>query len=71
MKQYIRKRTDQSHNKMIQFISVSRRQFINNDINLNLIRRFWSFINAYKNGSTYEEGLKTYYNKISKQFLIK
>ncbi len=62
MKQYIRKRTDQTYCKMLDLIQESRINFTENDINLHLIRRFWRVCLAYKANESYENVLKIYFS---------
>ena len=66
-KQYVRSRTDQSYDKMLELINESREHFIEIDLNIHLIRRFWRVLVGYKNGASYADILKTYFSGKSKE----
>jgi hypothetical protein len=61
MKNYVRKRTDQSYEKMLILIVESQEQFKKLNINSKLSRRFWQAINMYKSGETYAQVIKLLY----------
>ena len=66
MKQFIRKRTDQTYSRMLDLIRESRINFMENGINQHLIRRFWRVCLAYKANTSYEDVLKIYFSGKSK-----
>ena len=69
-KQYVRRRTDQTFDKMKNLIKESREDFRNNVLNVKLLKRFWRSLQGYKNGATYGEILKTYFSRKSKEKVL-
>ena len=65
-KRYVRSRTNQTHAKMCSLISESREHFIDINLYIKLIRRFWRVLSAYKNGNSYQEVISTYFSWKSK-----
>jgi hypothetical protein len=61
MKQYVRKRNDQTFNKMRDLIYESIEYFNDKKHNEMLWRRFWKCIEMYKDGGTYKDVLQTYF----------
>ncbi|CAF1670547.1 unnamed protein product [Adineta ricciae] len=59
-KQFVRSRTDQTFPTMLKLIQKSRINFIEKNVSLKLIRRFWRTLVAYKRGDSYEDVLKMY-----------
>ena len=63
-KQFIRKRTDQTHPTLIKLISESRVNFEDKKIAMKLFRRFWRVLDAYNTGQTYEQVLHLFYSNL-------
>lgn len=57
MKNYIRRNTDQTFNKMKELIFVSAQTFEDKKVNLRLWNRFWRTILIYKQGNSYQQVL--------------
>ena len=64
MKNFIRKYTDQSFEKMQNLTSESLDYFIQCGYNFKLWRRFWRLLALYKEGKSYEDVLKSLFAKI-------
>ena len=64
-KAYIRSRTDQTFDRMIQLISESREHFVKKRIALKLFRRFWRSVEAYSCGLRYADVLKFFFRELS------
>lgn len=60
-KQYVRKRTNQQFDIMIQLISDSREEFLKKFVHMKLWRRFWRVILAYRKNFSFEVILNTYF----------
>ncbi|CAF2041902.1 unnamed protein product [Rotaria magnacalcarata] len=60
-KQFVRKHSDQTFQRMLELIHESRENFTQKMIFLKLFRRFWRTIYAYARGQSYEEVLKLYF----------
>ena len=69
-KQYVRRRTDQTFEKMKTLIKESREEFRKNDISVKLLKRFWRSCQGYKNGATYGDILKTYFSGKTKEKIL-
>jgi hypothetical protein len=65
MKNFIRKYTDQSFDKMRELTNESLEHFIQCKYNFKLWRRFWRLLALYKDGKTYEEVLQSLFAKKS------
>jgi len=61
-KQYIRLRTDQRFPTMKKLINESRNQFVEKNIHLKLLRRFWYVLDAYKKSASYGTIINTYFS---------
>lgn len=66
LKQYIRRRTDQTYDSLVRLLDESREEFETQNFGIKLIRRFWRCIFAYKAGLSYREVLTTYFSGKSK-----
>ena len=53
MKQYIKKKADQTYNNLLILMKEGRTNFQHQKIHLNLFRQFWHTIEAYEQGETY------------------
>jgi hypothetical protein len=62
LKQYIRKRTDQSFDSMFQLIQEAKIAFSKSNLNSKLWRRFWQAINMYHEGLSYSDIINLLYN---------
>lgn len=62
MKQYVRKKTDQTFSTMKQLIPESRENFISKEVQLKLFRRFWRSLTAYQQGKSYGEVLLYFFS---------
>lgn len=65
-KQYVRLRTDQTFPTMIKLVQNSRMNFIEKNVAIKLLRRFWRTLAAYERGDSYEEILKMYFSSLCK-----
>jgi hypothetical protein len=65
-KQYIRRRTDQTFPTMLKLINKSRTNFVEKNVSVKLIRRFWRTLVAYKRGDSYQDVLKMYFSSMCK-----
>ena len=70
MKQYVRKRNDQTFSTMLKLIPESRENFSQKQIQLKLIRRFWKVLDAYKTGQTYGEVLTLFFSNLCKSSVV-
>lgn len=61
LKQYIRNRTDQSFDKMVELIEEAKKEFSKSNLNAKLWRRFWQAINMYNKGLQYSEIINLLY----------
>ena len=61
IKQYVRKRTDQTYNKMIRLIEEAKQQFKSINLNAKLWRRFWQAINMYDKKLPYAQIIQLLY----------
>jgi transposase len=61
IKQYVRKRTDQTYDKMIRLIEEAKQQFKSINLNAKLWRRFWQAINMYDKKLPYVEIIQLLY----------
>ena len=59
MKNFIRKHTDQTFEKMKILTDKSLDNFTSGNTNFKLWRRFWRILALYKDGKSYEEVLKS------------
>ena len=66
-KHFIRSKTDQTFEKMKSLYLDSRLNYIESNLNIKLIRRFWRTLNAYSKGVTYADVLFTYFSGKSKE----
>lgn len=66
-KGFVRCRTNQNFDRMVNLIYESREAFIEKNMNIKLWRRFWRCIYAYKKGFSYGDVLKTYFSGKSKE----
>mgnify|MGYP006897134871 CR=1 FL=1 len=62
MKQFIRKRTDQTYNTFLRLMAEARINFHHQNIHIKLFRRFWHSIEAYQQGKTYQEVLQQFFD---------
>lgn len=62
MKQFVRKRTDQTYHTMLKLIQESRTNFQQKEVQLKLFRRFWHCLEAYNQGKTYSEVLQLFFS---------
>jgi hypothetical protein len=69
-KQYIRKETDQSFQKLIILMPEAKQNFIDREIHLKLFRRFWKTIQAYSEGKDYREVLTMFFSGLCKDKII-
>jgi len=69
-KTFIRKYTDQTYKGLVRLIPESRQHYIDINLNIKLIRRFWRTIQAYKSGESYIQVLKAYFSGKSKEKII-
>lgn len=65
-KQYIRRRTDQTYPTMTKLIEDSRINFIEKDVAIKLLRRFWRVVEAYHRGDSFQDILTMYFSSLSK-----
>ena len=63
---FIRQRSDQTYQKMLQLIPMSRIHFVKTKLYVKLIRRFLKTLEAYHNGSSYGEVLKIFFSHLCK-----
>jgi hypothetical protein len=61
-KQYIRKRTDQTFIGLHKLLVDSRVHFLERQICLKLLLRFWNFIIGYRDGATYFAIISQYFS---------
>ena len=57
-KEFVRKYSDQTFNKMLQLILQAKANFIENNIFIKLFRRFWKTMSAYEQGQSYAKVLQ-------------
>ncbi|CAF1240634.1 unnamed protein product [Adineta ricciae] len=69
-KQFVRHRTDQTFPTMLKLIQKSRTNFIEKNVSLKLIRRFWRTLAAYDRGESYEDVLKMYFSSMCKANVV-
>ena len=62
MKQFVRKKTDQTFPTMMRLIPESRENFVSKEVQLKLFRRFWRSLNAYQQGKSYGEVLMCFFS---------
>ena len=67
IKWFVRKHTDQTFQKMIYLIPLTKDQYKNKNLNIKLIRRFWNCLLAYEAGKTYGEVLRIYFGNKNKE----
>ena len=65
-KQYVRKHSDQTFPTMVSLIHESRRNFVDRNVAIKLIRRFWRTLKAYDNSDSYEEVLTYFFSSMCK-----
>ena len=59
---FVRRKTDQTYHIMLKLIVESREYFLEKEIYLKLLRRFWMCLEAYKNGQSYTEVMKMFFS---------
>jgi hypothetical protein len=69
-KQFVRRQTDQTFPTMLKLIQKSRTNFIEKNVSLKLIRRFWRTLAAYERGDSYEDVLKMYFSSMCKANVV-
>ena len=62
MKQFVRKKTDQTFPTMMRLIPESRENFVSKEVQLKLFRRFWRSLNPYQQGKSYGEVLMCFFS---------
>ena len=62
MKQFVRKKTDQTFSTMMRLIPEFRENFVSKEVQLKLFRRFWRSLNAYQQGKSYGEVLRCFFS---------
>lgn len=70
MKQYVRRKSDQTFPTMLRLISESYGNFEDRKIHMKLFRRFWSSLDAYSQGKTYGEVLSLFFSQTCKQDVL-
>ncbi|CAF3407145.1 unnamed protein product [Rotaria socialis] len=70
MKQYVRKKSDQTFPTMLRLISESRDNFKERKIHMKLFRRFWRSIDAYSQGKSYAEVLSLFFGQACKSDVV-
>jgi len=69
-KQYIRKHTDQSFQRLISSMAEAKANFVGKQIHLKLFRRFWRTVKAYGEGKDYREVLNMFFSGLCKDNII-
>ncbi|CAF4443413.1 unnamed protein product, partial [Rotaria magnacalcarata] len=69
-KQYIRKHTDQSFQKLTTLMPEAKPNFIQKHVHLKLFRRFWRTIKAYDQGKDYLEVLRMFFSGLCNDQII-
>ncbi|CAF1493065.1 unnamed protein product [Adineta ricciae] len=69
-KQFVRHRIDQTFPTMVKLINKSRINFIQKNVSLKLMRRFWRTLAAYERGDSYDYVLKMYFSSMYKANVI-
>ncbi|CAF3387027.1 unnamed protein product [Rotaria socialis] len=69
-KQYIRKHTDQSFQKLTTLMPEAKANFIQKQVHLKLFRRFWRTIKAYDQGKDYLEVLRMFFSGLCNDQII-
>ena len=59
-KQFVRKHSDQTFQRSLEWIDESRKKFIEKKVFLKLFRRFWKTMHAYARGQFYDDVLKLF-----------
>jgi len=70
MKQYVRKKSDQTFSTMLYLIPESRENFKERKIHMKLLRRFWRSLDAYSQGKTYGEVLSFFFSQLCKPDVV-
>ena len=70
MKQYVRRKSDQTFPTMLRLIPESRENFKEREIQMKLFRRFWRSINAHSQGKTYGEVLSFFFSQLCKPEVV-
>ena len=61
-KEFVRKYSDQTFNKMLQLIPQAKANFVENNISTTLFRRFWKTISVYEQGQSYDKVLNLFFS---------
>ena len=69
-KEFVRKYSDQTFNKMLQLIPQAKANFIENNIFIKLFRRFWKTMSAYEQGQSYAKVLQLLFSNDCSQTVI-
>ena len=69
-KEFVRKYSDQTFNKMLQLIPQAKASFIENSIFIKLFRRFRKTIIAYEQRQSYVKVLQIFFSNHSSQTVI-
>ena len=70
LKRFIRTHTDQKYDTMKNLLIKSRQEFIEKELYLKLIKRFWYVLYAYKKDVSYCDVLKTYFGGKTKANIV-
>ena len=62
MKQYIRKKTDQTYDTLLILMKGARTNFQHQKVHLKLFRRFWHTTEAYEQGKAYHDVLQQFFD---------
>lgn len=69
-KQFVRKYSDQTFNKMVQLIPQAKSNFVEKNLFMKLFRRFWTTITAYEQGQSYAKVLELFFSNHCSQAVI-
>ena len=61
-KQFVRKHSDQTFQRLLEWIDELRKKFIEKKIFLKLFRSFWKTMHAYARGQSYDDVLKLFFS---------
>ncbi|CAF1384088.1 unnamed protein product [Adineta ricciae] len=70
MKQYVRRKSDQTFPTMLQLIPESRENFKERKIHMKLFRRFWHSLDAYSQGKSYAEVLSLFFSQACESDIV-
>ena len=69
-KEFVRKYSDQTFNKMLQLIPQAKANFIENNIFIKMFRRLWKTMSAYEQGQSYAKVLQLLFSNQCSQTVI-